>query len=723
MTIESQSIRTEATAEPTAQVPVDMPCAIRIVKTNGEFDALEGAWNALLDQTNSTIFQTFEWIRTWWKYNATSNDELHILLFTSGDQIVGIAPLYTERIRFMGVRLVSRLQCVAHGLSDYVDFIILPGFEQAVLNTFALHLRDNAADWDILDIEVANEHSPLVQMLPAIIEKLGMRVYQYQGSVCPRAELPASAEMLMESIKTSTRSNYKRKIKKLQSGFKTEVITYKNETDNIAEAVETFAYIHGQRWKNLGYPSAFDDDALRAHHIEISEKFARRGWLRLFLLKVNDLPVAVSYDFNYNGCIYMYHNNAHGPDEVMKYSPGFFIRSVAMTEGINEGMRVFDYLRGNEPYKYNEWPVTDTKNYLIRASSLALTNRLRFTLFLVEELMKKSVDRIKRERYDYRKFTITKHPSFLQKCLYAGSKITDLFILGFNFLVRHGPFRSIQQLQIQRDPSHAGHGENKEEKYHNAAEGFSSWRHKLIRRLSLKALSARIRRKLFSPKVIAEAISPISGTIKVIDHGRERCLMINDLTLSMIFTRGGWGEVRKEYWGQIHQTPFLLPQHPRVLLCGLGGGTILHLLAQDLSPASVTVLELDQAIIDIGKQYFLLEKIPGLQIIAGDAKVTLKTLREEGKQFDLIIDDAFYDLSLAEAKDDRFITRSLTPLLAPGGSIALNRTINLKSDEPQIQRLVESLRNARYTVTTKSIRNRWWNDIIFCQPSLENKTL
>jgi CelD/BcsL family acetyltransferase involved in cellulose biosynthesis len=426
----------------------EMNYDIRIVETSAEFDALEEEWNGLLGQTNVTIFQTFEWVRTWWKYFNYPTDKLHILVFTVENRLVGIAPLYKEHLRIGGIRLATHLQYIGNSLSDYADFIILPGFEQGVYSAFARHLISTARDWDIFDIEDVNETSSLCHFLPGVLENNKLALYRYQGNVCPQLVLPSPEEIKAKGSGPATNYNFRRKMKKLQGSYNAEVQVIRDASDDIEKGIDDFSKLHGDRWKSLGHPSAFDDPYFREFHVEFSRKFAQRGWLKIFFLKIDGRPIAVSYDFNYNHHIYMYHSNAHGSDDIMKCSPGFLIRSLAMAEGIEEGMCVFDFLRGDEPYKYKEWNAVDSKNYLFRSTSPTRSGKVRFTLFLQYELVTKIIKRVKREYYDYRRFTFSQSSTFEEKITYVADKFTKLFILGCNFILRHSPIRALRQVQI-----------------------------------------------------------------------------------------------------------------------------------------------------------------------------------------------------------------------------------------------------------------------------------
>jgi hypothetical protein len=215
--------------------------------------------------------------------------------------------------------------------------------------------------------------------------------------------------------------------------------------------VKEFAAIHGERWKSQGYPSAFDDPAHIAFHTEVSRKIAHRGWLRMHFLRVKDTPIALCYAFNYKDRIYMYHSNAHGTEEMMKCSPGFLIRSLAMADGITEGMKVFDYLRGDEPYKYREYQGVDSKNYLLRVSSGTPTGRVRFFAFLMFELAGKGISRTQREFYEYKRFTITEKRSPADRIGYVTRRAGELGLLAYNYIMRHAPTKSLRKFQIHKN--------------------------------------------------------------------------------------------------------------------------------------------------------------------------------------------------------------------------------------------------------------------------------
>ena len=84
---------------------------------------------------------------------------------------------------------------------------------------------------------------------------------------------------------------------------------------------------------------------------------------------------------------------------------------------------------------------------------------------------------------------------------------------------------------------------------------------------------------------------------------------------------------------------FLAPAHcRRVLVLGVGGGTVLQQLAQLFPQASLVGVELDKMHLHLAKRFFL-PRSKRIKLIHADALVWLKNYH--GPQFDLIIDDMF----------------------------------------------------------------------------------
>lgn len=411
-----------------------------MVHTESEFDALEDTWSELVDQSSASVFLTFEWLRTWWTYFGKGR-QLHCIVFKSNGHIVSIAPLFRERVRLFGMTVATRLQFLGSPMSDYLDIIILPGYEQVVLDDLAGYLRSTSGEWDFLDMENVSETSNAWRLVTRSLKTYGIPISKYSGTLCQQITLAPTYELFFQGLGPHVRDNLKRKFKKLQKEHAVEHEVFKHETDDIPSAVEAFAQIHSERWKSLGYPSAFDDRDNLQFHIDVAKKFARRGWLRLSFIKVDNRRVAVGFGFSFKRRVYLYQCNASGSEDVMRCSPGSLIKVLSIQEAISEGVTIYDFMRGDESYKSREWRTTITRNWLIRATSPRLTGKLRALLYLSYELLLKSKKQISREYYEFRRFRITNEGASASVVRYASNRIAALFRLGSHYILSHMPFR------------------------------------------------------------------------------------------------------------------------------------------------------------------------------------------------------------------------------------------------------------------------------------------
>jgi len=114
----------------------------------------------------------------------------------------------------------------------------------------------------------------------------------------------------------------------------------------------------------------------------------------------------------------------------------------------------------------------------------------------------------------------------------------------------------------------------------------------------------------------------------------------------------------------------------KVLILGMGGGTISHLISRNYPNTEIISVEYDEVMIDIAKKFFNIDSIPNHRIINDDAlRVVIEPENYEislGSLDVLIVDifngDKFPDLG----KTGNFIT-AIKKLVKPGGFLVFNR--------------------------------------------------
>jgi hypothetical protein len=219
-------------------------------------------------------------------------------------------------------------------------------------------------------------------------------------------------------------------------------------------------------------------------------------------------------------------------------------------------------------------------------------------------------------------------------------------------------------------------------------------------------------------QLVHRADSPLTGPITVWDLGRERRLVfgehVDSVTQSAIFTTGRWSDLRREYWGQALRPPVRLPEHPRILIVGLGGGTIVRLAYQSLQPSNVTVVELDPVVIEVAVAHMGLRDLPGFHPLVGDARA-LGQLLAGHEPYDLVIEDVFFHGLGGGPDEESEYLDQLAALVTASGALVLNRWFAGWSGE-QIdagrEQTIALLQKRFDVVRSRRITQRWLNELI-----------
>jgi CelD/BcsL family acetyltransferase involved in cellulose biosynthesis len=97
--------------------------------------------------------------------------------------------------------------------------------------------------------------------------------------------------------------------------------------------------------------AAFMSDPMRAFFHAAAHAAQRAGWLQLAFLQVSGVNAAAYMNFDYADRIMVY-NSGLDPQNFQWLSPGIVLMGKLIQHAIEQKRAVFDFLRGNEDYKY-----------------------------------------------------------------------------------------------------------------------------------------------------------------------------------------------------------------------------------------------------------------------------------------------------------------------------------------------------------------------------------
>ena len=123
------------------------------------------------------------------------------------------------------------------------------------------------------------------------------------------------------------------------------------------------------------------------------------------------------------------------------------------------------------------------------------------------------------------------------------------------------------------------------------------------------------------------------------------------------------------YAGYMHLGLLFRPQATRVLMVGLGGGSVQKRFWRDYPQMTIDVAELDPKVVEVAHRYFAVREDPRLRITVQDGRLFL---RKTAQQYDMILLDAYFAESIPfHLTTSEFVHLAHTRL-APGGIIVSN---------------------------------------------------
>lgn len=310
----------------------------KILTEISQINQLIPAWEELLETSSTNqVFLRPEFLINWWQ--AYGHGQLKFITIYDSKKLVAIGPLFicsdTNNLKFVGCKAVS----------DYLDFII----DQDYLDQALLEITVTINKFPINKIEFCSipEKSTTLTLFKKIMEDKGWQTEVTAQDVCPVINLPTSWDDYLINIDRKQRHEIRRKWKKLASEqqLEFEILT---DSQSISQGIDQFINLHQ---KSSTDKARFWNDEHRQFFRQISIDLAKRDITRLYFAKVNGERVATMLIFDYHNNYYLY-NSGFDPDLYSNYGVGNVLTAYTIQDAINNGKKIYDFLRGDEKYKF-----------------------------------------------------------------------------------------------------------------------------------------------------------------------------------------------------------------------------------------------------------------------------------------------------------------------------------------------------------------------------------
>lgn len=334
------------------------------------------------------IFLTPLWLSHWWQVYGNEY-QVHALLVREGQELVGMLPLALRKTAG-GLRCLSFMGAGELTPND-LDILAVPERQHEVLIALAVYLSNTASEWDVLDLDKLPVGSPTIQVFDAHFRSRGHLTDLRLSAQCFSTTLPASVNEFLDRLPASMQRNIRKRQRRLEQDHPDARFVQASTPEQVDHAFEALVKLHQARWVKRGYPGAFSSRRFLAFHRSIAPQALQSGLLRLVYLQAGANVIAVEYIFRVGSVV---HDYLGGFDEGWsKYSPGNLLLIFAIQASIESGIRVFDFLEGDESYK-QDWGTEVRENSCLHIFSTGWRSRLEYVKFKAVKSVKRFLIRI-----------------------------------------------------------------------------------------------------------------------------------------------------------------------------------------------------------------------------------------------------------------------------------------------------------------------------------------
>ncbi len=360
------------------------PTGMRLVASRRDFDSIPGGvWDELAGRTPwATPFSLNCVQQAWWDaYGATAHDQTVVVAHEAApDEIVGIVPLMhrhelepgdvaartTIRHRPGSVLrpVPDSATAVFFGASyhaDYATVLAAPADLPIVCETVVGWLAaQDQSRWDVVDLRRLRDGDPAADALTKSLEWAAPAadwcVTREREDVCPVVTLRPGVDFegYLATLGGKERHEIRRKIRRAEAAGEVKLEKSIHPIDDL----DTFVELHQRRWGDEGlFPATAGGAASRRFFAGLFEDCAPAGVVDLSFLTVGGRRIAAGVTFDDGQAVYYY--NAGVDPDARELSPGVVMVARYIQRAIELGRSRLDFLRGDEPYKY-EWGAVDS---------------------------------------------------------------------------------------------------------------------------------------------------------------------------------------------------------------------------------------------------------------------------------------------------------------------------------------------------------------------------
>ena len=291
-----------------------------------------------------TPFLSWAW-QTEWVHAFAPDRRLEIrAVEDTGGALVGILALFDAG---------SGLQRIIGGadVSDYLDLLAVAGREEEI---WLALLQARAAEPETWQLHAVPATSPTVTALPGLTATAGLHAVVSVEERCPVLDLPPSWDEYLAALSPKHRHELQRKTRRLRREAPDARVSVARTRAEIETRFGDFFDLH--RRSRVG-KERFMDARMEKFFRRAVGELATAGGAAVWFLDLPSGPAAGFVVLEWDDTVGLYNSGFHPARAAL--APGLVLLVHVIEDAILRGKRRFDFLRGEERYKYEFGPAPE----------------------------------------------------------------------------------------------------------------------------------------------------------------------------------------------------------------------------------------------------------------------------------------------------------------------------------------------------------------------------
>ncbi len=347
----TQDIRTVVTD---ADARKDMQ--VEVYNNFEELETIQQEWDDFIESVGSEIFLTYDWCRIWWKYYGRNRD-LRVFIFRGNNELVGIIPLFFERL-WLGPVFVRAIRIVGSDftLAQFSVPIHSKYIKQVIHKLFFELLSEEK--WDVMHVgPVVGMYDNYDKLTETLKKSLNNSYYVQAANKGVQTYFPLadSWEAQLASLSKNGRRNIIRNYSALGRTLHDEpgnLVSHFATNEDFDEVFTGFVQMHQSYWQKLGKPGCFRQwPAAFEFHSEMAKTQLAHNRLRLMVSNWGNHCLGYEYAYKFGDKYFAILNSRSESEKLAHIGLGEILFSEQLKKAFAENIRCVDTGRGKFEHK------------------------------------------------------------------------------------------------------------------------------------------------------------------------------------------------------------------------------------------------------------------------------------------------------------------------------------------------------------------------------------